>query len=125
MSWLVVIGVFVLLIAVLSLLAAWQRKIEEVEKVRALADIREAKEQGTDRPLTQHPHIDVQACIGCGSCVAACPEDEVLGLVNRFTGAPLVPVEWALFGDVALMGAIALAFVGAVFSGLAWKDRRT
>lgn len=42
---------------------------------------REAVELGIDRPPVQHPHIDVYACIGCGSCVAACPEGDVLGMV--------------------------------------------
>jgi len=42
---------------------------------------REAVELGIDRPPVQHPHIDVFRCIGCGSCVAACPEGDVLGMV--------------------------------------------
>ena len=30
----------------------------------------------------QHPHIDVSRCIGCGACVTACPEGDVLGVVG-------------------------------------------
>jgi len=33
-------------------------------------------------PPSLHPFIDVTRCIGCGSCAAACPEKNVLGLVN-------------------------------------------
>ena len=33
-------------------------------------------------PPTLHPIIDTDRCIGCGSCVAACVERGVLGLVN-------------------------------------------
>jgi thioredoxin reductase (NADPH) len=78
----IVIGCFVILVAVLVLLGLWQQRISEAERERNLADIREAKEVGTHKPLAQHPQIDVQSCIGCGSCVAACPEDGVLGLVD-------------------------------------------
>ncbi len=42
---------------------------------------REAKRLGFDRPRGQYPYIDPFACIGCGACVDACPE-EVLGVVG-------------------------------------------
>ncbi len=37
---------------------------------------------GADRPVAQYPQIDQLRCIGCGACVAACPEGGVLGVVN-------------------------------------------
>ncbi len=36
----------------------------------------------SDGPKAQHPHINLEACIGCGTCVDACPEGDVLGLLN-------------------------------------------
>ncbi len=42
----------------------------------------EARALGADRPVAQYPLIDEAACIGCGSCVAACPERSVLGIVD-------------------------------------------
>lgn len=33
---------------------------------------------GGDGPRAQHPHIDTTWCIGCGACVDACPEGDVL-----------------------------------------------
>jgi thioredoxin reductase (NADPH) len=41
----------------------------------------EARSLGLDRPKGQFPLIDMSLCIGCGSCVKACPEEDVLGVV--------------------------------------------
>ncbi|HEX9190062.1 MAG TPA: NAD(P)-binding domain-containing protein [Vicinamibacteria bacterium] len=42
----------------------------------------EAVQLGFDRPTAQYPFVDPMACIGCGSCVEACPEGDVLGVVG-------------------------------------------
>lgn len=42
----------------------------------------EAVRLGIDRPVLQFPFIDAARCIGCGSCVRACPEGDVLGIVG-------------------------------------------
>ncbi len=36
---------------------------------------------GADKPVAQFPVIDETRCIGCATCVKACPEQEVLGIV--------------------------------------------
>lgn len=43
--------------------------------------LRQNRELGMDRPVGQYPLIDAGACIGCGTCVTACPEHDVLGIV--------------------------------------------
>jgi thioredoxin reductase/NAD-dependent dihydropyrimidine dehydrogenase PreA subunit len=47
---------------------------------------RERKEEaaalGIDKPAAQFPYIDPTHCIGCGACVRACPEGDVLGIVG-------------------------------------------
>jgi thioredoxin reductase/NAD-dependent dihydropyrimidine dehydrogenase PreA subunit len=42
----------------------------------------EASQLGVDRPAAQFPYVDPRLCIGCGACVAACPEGDVLGVVG-------------------------------------------
>ena len=42
----------------------------------------EAVRLGVDRPAAQFPFIDAMRCIGCSSCVEACPEGDVLGIVG-------------------------------------------
>ncbi len=34
-------------------------------------------------PLSLHPEIDPTLCGGCGACVAACPEGEIIKLINH------------------------------------------
>jgi len=77
-----VLLVFAAMVAVLFLLGLWQRRVDQSRREEAEASLYEARSRGTDRPLAQHPQIDAQACIGCGSCIAACPEEGVIGLVD-------------------------------------------
>ncbi len=43
--------------------------------------LRQTRELGMDRASGQYPLVDAGACIGCATCVAACPEGDVLGIV--------------------------------------------
>jgi thioredoxin reductase (NADPH) len=42
----------------------------------------EARLTGRHEPVSLHPLIDQGRCIGCGSCVNACPEHSVIGLIG-------------------------------------------
>jgi thioredoxin reductase/Pyruvate/2-oxoacid:ferredoxin oxidoreductase delta subunit len=44
--------------------------------------IEKAKLEGLYEPVSLHPVIDVNSCIRTGACVAACPEKDILGIVN-------------------------------------------
>jgi len=41
----------------------------------------EALELGLTEPSSLHPVIDPNKCLGCGACVQACPEGDILGLI--------------------------------------------
>ena len=41
-----------------------------------------AKAAGLTEPASLHPVIDKALCMGCGACVSACPEGEIIGLIE-------------------------------------------
>lgn len=49
---------------------------------RTVEERTQAKTRGSDKARLQYPVPDLSRCIGCGICVAACPEDGVLELVH-------------------------------------------
>jgi putative YpdA family bacillithiol system oxidoreductase len=53
---------------------------------QARQKLRRAREAGLAEPVSLHPEIDPNKCIGIGTCVDACPEGEIIGIVNgRFS----------------------------------------
>ena len=80
-------GMFLLVVTVsllttLAIVGFWQGKIEKAKSTKTLADMKEAKSKGKNKALAQYPLIEPTLCIGCGTCIEACPEDQVIGLVD-------------------------------------------
>src|SRR3972149_7664295 len=71
----IVIG-FATLVVIFYLLRHRRRSKETSTKIQ------KAKESGFQEPVSLHPVIDPDICIGSGACVAACPEHDILGIVN-------------------------------------------
>ncbi len=46
-------------------------------------EIERAKQYGLSEPATIHPKVNRAICIGSGSCINACPEKNVLGIVDN------------------------------------------
>jgi thioredoxin reductase/Pyruvate/2-oxoacid:ferredoxin oxidoreductase delta subunit len=69
----------------LALLILWfARKRGRLERLSSEAE-RHARAEGLSEPVSLHPVIDPARCIGCGSCIKACPEQpqhHVLGLID-------------------------------------------
>lgn len=72
---------------------------------------RVARDYGLHEPASLHPVVDVDRCIGSGTCVAVCPED-VLGLVagQAVAVAPARCVGHGLCERVCPVEAIRLVF---------------
>jgi len=68
----------------------------------------EARADGAATPSGQYPQIDIQRCIGCGTCVQACPEGDVLGIVSGKAEVinGLRCIGHARCADVCCVGAI-------------------
>jgi thioredoxin reductase (NADPH) len=59
---------------------AWSKSREQSRSTAANV---EAVEAGLSEPPTLHPVINLAKCLGCGSCVSACPEGKILGLIDN------------------------------------------
>lgn len=42
-----------------------------------------AKSEGLFEPVSLHPYIDLNICIGSAACIKACPEKDILGLIDN------------------------------------------
>jgi thioredoxin reductase/NAD-dependent dihydropyrimidine dehydrogenase PreA subunit len=71
------IGLALVLSVLLPYLLRFRRKEREARR-----RFEELGAAGLQAAAAMHPHIDAVRCIGCGSCVAACPEGDVLGLLE-------------------------------------------
>ncbi|MCB0663292.1 MAG: NAD(P)-binding domain-containing protein [Saprospiraceae bacterium] len=57
------------------------RKLKAASK-ETEAKVEKAKEEGLFEPVSLHPEIDLNKCIKSAACVTACPEKDILGVVN-------------------------------------------
>jgi len=58
---------------------SWHTTVRHERRERAVLD--RSRRYGLDAPPSLHPVIDTAVCIGSRACVAACPEQDVLGLI--------------------------------------------
>jgi len=65
------------LIVILIYLRKLKRGSKKVE-----AKIVKAKKEGVHEPISLHPVIDVNSCVMTGACIIACPEKDILGILN-------------------------------------------
>lgn len=70
---------FVALLCIV-VVAIYLRKQKRESRIVS-AKIKKAKEEGLYEPVSLHPVVD-HNCIKTGACIAACPEKDILGIVN-------------------------------------------
>ncbi len=63
------------------ILAFYLRKIKKSSQLTK-AKIESAKKFGLYEPVSLHPIIDPDKCRGSGACVEACPEEDILGMID-------------------------------------------
>ena len=94
---------------------AWHFKRHHRIESHSTRALHSATEAGMLEPATLHPEIDPKICIGCRSCVAACPEQyahPVLGMIKnkaRLIG-PTDCIGHGACKAVCPVGAITLVF---------------
>ena len=71
------------LVAILCAAVVWYYLFKKKKESGIVeAKIKKAQEEGLHEPVSLHPFIDVNTCIGTGACVAACPEKDIIGISN-------------------------------------------
>jgi len=74
------IWIFTIIIGMLIVLPYFRKYRKTFAEAQMRKD--EAVRLGAHKAIAQHPQIDPFICIGCGACVSACLEGDVLGIVS-------------------------------------------
>jgi len=70
--------VFLFCLLVIYFYLGRQKKASRIVETK----IERAKQDGTFEPVSLHPVINLDTCINSGACVEACPEKDIIGIVN-------------------------------------------
>lgn len=74
--------VYSLVIILITGVVVYYYKRKNKQSNIVIKKIEKAKEYGFHEPVSLHPVINYDICIGSGACVAACPEQDILGIVD-------------------------------------------
>lgn len=80
MTWTLLVALVVVL--GIALFASVARRNELARMGRQVRERERAVRQGSAEAQLRHPVVDLSRCLGCGTCVRACPEEGVLDLVH-------------------------------------------
>lgn len=68
-------------VLILAIVVPYYRRTRKRE-TEAKEQFERANVSGLQAAVSMHPHINALACIGCGGCVDACPEGDVLAVID-------------------------------------------
>lgn len=71
----------VVIIFTLAVIIVYLRRQKKASKIVS-EKILKAKQEGLHEPVSLHPVVQINDCIQTGACIAACPEKDILGIVN-------------------------------------------
>ena len=71
----------VIIIGMIFILFLYLSKYKKRTRITSYK-IEKAKELGFHEPVSLHPVVDIETCIGSGACITACPEKDILGIVS-------------------------------------------
>ena len=74
-----------LLIYIVPVIISWviYKNLKTKRDIRSAATLISSQEAGYFEPVSLHPVIDRNICLGCATCVDACPEGNVLGVIKE------------------------------------------
>lgn len=76
------ISTYVLVIGFIAILFYFYLRKNKKHSQSIKTKIAKAKELGFHEPVSLHPVVNPDNCIGSGACITACPEHDILGIVN-------------------------------------------
>ncbi|MGD8559590.1 MAG: FAD-dependent oxidoreductase [Gammaproteobacteria bacterium] len=74
-----------ILIYAIPIVLSWfiYRKLKHKKERVSQKTLEDSRTHGYFEPTSLHPVIDRNICLGCATCVDACPEGNVLGVINE------------------------------------------
>lgn len=76
-----ILGYIIVLSTAIIVLVFYVRGISNRSKI-VKAKLENAKKFGFHEPVSLHPVVDPDKCIGSGACIDACPEHDILGIID-------------------------------------------
>jgi thioredoxin reductase (NADPH) len=75
-------AILLVYLAPIALIWLWRSRHSRTASRRHRQALQETQQAGLTEPASLHPLINRDLCIACNACAKACPEDDVLAIIN-------------------------------------------